>query len=1317
MLAGHKSTKMAYKLTRYNHPSKYRKQETGKQHIIFLFVLAAMIMVKNSQMYTENSKSTENEGLNELLYNLAYKIQEMQKFQEMQSMKANRKIAKLNNSLKVLAILLIILSNDISLNPGPVNPETCSMCNLITNDENSMKCENCSTWCHIVCSENTNSRNPNEIANKSFEWICPNNQCKPNHQVTKNQQDQISPNRYHLLSKVDTQSERDKSPQPRKNSRRCNKEKLKNDAQPRKKDSCKSSDEKLNRELLKELPNISSKDYVGKDLCRSCIKEVTVKQQAVFCDLCEMWIHRSCSDMSVKIYNRLKNKEMFAWICNKCRKDDIIIKGTADKSKLSKEQMPESLENIKISKRKGLLIVHMNCRSMVNKEVELQHVIDEIYPDIICLTETWFDESIPSQAFVPENYCIIRKDRDETFKQKYGRNRGGGIAVLHKKHIKVEKKPYLTDKVEEILWVQVKSKHSFMLGTVYRAEYTDILNNNSNESTLEENIRKAAEITNNIIITGDFNVDMSDCESKDTQTLKETYESYNLEQHILKPTRVDKTSMKPTIIDHVWASSDSNLIKATGTFDGISDHMGIYIKLNQNTPNIPDSKIIFRNYKNYNADEFCNELAQNLETSNIEEHLINNDVHLATDELIKTIQDTAQKHAPVVEINSKNRKKSIPWFTNELKSMIRSKNELVKDYFTSGLESYKGRIKTICNNINYLKRHLKKTYINDKLDKANGDSKEVWKVYNLTTQRTKVKETIEPDMMNQQKADKYNTFFATIGLEIQKKLKVNNPPSDISEAQTPEAQTPSQFNFEFKAEPISNIEKIIDNIRNDVAIGEDMIGAKLIKDMKNTISPILTKIVNKGYETNSFPNSMKNAAIKPIHKKGNIDEISNYRPISILPTLSKVFEKAAANQVAPHLESNKLLHKNQHAYRKHHSTITCLVEVLTYVYSLIDKKKPTAIISLDLSKAFDSIDHKLLLKKLSKLGLGENAVQWINSYLTNRKQITKFKKFKSTEEMVYSGIPQGSIVGPLLFLCYTNDFHEEFTNECKTYAYADDTQMIIEATNLKQLQKKAEEVISLAQKWYQNNIMKNNIGKTEIIVINTTQKNDQIKVNVKDEAINISITSKPYIEILGVIIDNNLNWRKQVNKVKKKAFNITRNIHQINHLLPMKHRLNLYHAVISPQFSYADIVWGGCNQKERLSLQRVQNFAAKSITGNRKYDSATHSLKQLQLLNLQQRLKIHETVFVQKALQDKSSENINSIYKDHLSTANTRQAANRKLMVPTHKTSKFERSPLYRSIASWNKCPDNINTANIQQHKKQLQNHLINQTYQLNLKL
>ena len=173
--------------------------------------------------------------------------------------------------------------------------------------------------------------------------------------------------------------------------------------------------------------------------------------------------------------------------------------------------------------------------------------------------------------------------------------------------------------------------------------------------------------------------------------------------------------------------------------------------------------------------------------------------------------------------------------------------------------------------------------------------------------------------------------------------------------------------------------------------------------------------------------------------------------------------------------------------------------------------------------------------------------------------------------------------------------------------------------------------------------------------------------------------------------------------------NITRNIHRINHLLPLKVRKDLYNAVISPQFNYGDIIWGGCSKKDSKSLQLVQNFAVRSITGNRKHDSATNSLNTLDLLNLAQRREIHESVFAHKALLDKCSANINQLYKSHISTANTRQAAAKILTIPSHKTAKFESSPLYRTIKSWNSCPSTLPFDNIKAHKNGLQTLFIQQ--------
>ena len=1291
MLAGQTWTlMMAYKTNEYPRKLKHKKQiqrKSGKTHITIILALLIFCLSKIS-VSKENQESQINTTFKGLQSQQSTKLQ----YQQLVALHTAITIQRSKHLMKqpekmqtILLLILILLSNDVNINPGPKSTtiQECSICNKPAGNENTLQCNTCNLLYHISCSGTEKQELEMVHQNSSFQWICPSATCSPNLKQGNNQTSNlISPNKYNILANVKT---RENINQARKIPKNKIRKEIKENSNP------------SYTKLFQELPKISSKDYIGKDLCRSCAKEVKCHQQAIFCDICERWIHRSCSDMNSKIYKQCKLKKNFIWSCNKCRRDEEIIKDKADISSLSEDERPESWDKIGKT-RKEILVLHMNCRSAVNKEEELSNIIKELDPDIVTLTETWFDESVPLRMCVPEGYKIIRKDRSDCFKQKYGRNKGGGIAVIYKEHIKVERNKYATDPVEEILWCQVKTKESFMLGVVYRADYTDIIENSENEDKLEENIRKVAELSTKIIVTGDFNIDMSDETHKNTELIKETYGTYGLKQHVTKPTRIDKNTGKPTIIDHIWASEETNLIKSTGTFVALSDHLGQYMKLNQQKPNNQKTKVKFRSYKKYDPIAFNADLQTNLNTSQIEEQLQRNEVDLATDTLIKVIQDTAQLHAPLVEKTIRNEKKFIPWFTQELGDMIKSKNELLQDFYAHGLQSYKNRIKILSNKITQLKRNLKQEYLTEKLGEAQNDGKKCWKILNAVTNRAKVKDAVEPDGMNQEKADEYNKFFATIGIEIQKKLGLtfNRTPANA----TNENNIPK---FEFSAESQSSIEKLIDNIRIDVATGEDNIGAKLIKDMKPTITPVLTRIINTGYKCNTFPNCMKKAAIKVIHKKESTDEISNYRPISILPTLSKIFERAAVNQMVTYLETNNILSSCQHAYRKFHSTVTCLFEVVNHIHQMIDNNRLTAVASLDLSKAFDSISHQLMLEKLHKLGIGKNSTLWISSYLTNRTQLTKFKQYTSKEERILSGVPQGSILGPLLFLCFTNDLFENFPQEHKILAYADDCQLIVNARNIEQLKSKIENVITIAQSWYKNNSMKNNIGKTEVLVFNSNQR---IKIQIMEDAKAVNIESKSSIKILGVIIDSNLNWSKQVNAVKKKAFNVTRNIHRINHLLPVEQRIKLYKAVISPQFSYADIIWGGCRQKESRSLQSTQNFAAKSITGHRKYDSATNSLKQLNFLNLEQRRKVHENGFTHKALLQQSTVNINQIYSQHTSTANTRHAEQHKLNFPKHKTSKYQRSPLYRTITSWNNNPT-FSFENIRQQKAQLQNHLI----------
>lgn len=1251
-------------------PTAYAYRKKSKCLHPLIIILSLVIVINKIKKMQENLETNSvlgetnihNGKLNQLIH-LSYFLIKLRQ----------RNLKPAYHATRYLAILLII-AGDIHPNPGPKDQEPkCISCKIPVSNSNAKICETCNGWSHIQCP--TLDKNSSKLPQKNYQWLCPNPTCAPNYMIVEDGNLSTKTNRYEILEN----------------------HKEHNNCRPKKKKpkimKHKNPTEKTN--LFTYLPKISSKEYIGKEICKSCHTNIGTAQKAISCDICQRWTHQKCSNMKMKTYIANSKKKNFPWVCESCRIDDCNTYEAPDTNVLKQEELPEEYETVRTETRNDMLIVHMNGRSLVNKIDELEHVCQKLKPDIVCATESWFDDAVPSPVCTPTGYKIIRKDRSEEFKQTYGRNKGGGVVVYYKEHLNVERKEYLTDNTEEILWVQVKSRMSFMLGVVYRAEYTNLLNENSGESKLEENLRKATGITERVIVTGDFNVDTSR-KNKESDQLKTIYKCYGLSQLIEKPTRVDTKTMKASTIDHIWTNKDIELIKKTGTIMGLSDHFGIYMTLNMEKQNHRNEVVKHRSFKKYNPEHYKEDLEVNLQNSNINRLLEVEDVNGATDELVKVMQDTANKHAPIKEFKPNKKRKPAKWATDELEEKIDLKNELLTDYFTTGIKCLKVRANKMKNEINHLKRKLKKVYFTDKVKEANKEPKKLWKILKEITGTGKNKDSTEPDMLTQEKADKCNTYFATIGTAIQRDLNVQPHPTDYTGLK----------GYEFQEESEESIAKIIDIIDAEVAVGDDTISARLIKDAKTTIVPYLTKIINLGHKKSIFPESMKNTIIKPIHKKNSKDDIANYRPLSILPTLSKIFERPAAIQILAYLELKKRINKNQHAYRRLHSTITCLVEVLDYIYRLFDNKRYCAIVSLDLSKAFDSISHTLLLHKLTKLGLGEGVINWTRSYLKDRKQRTKFKHFTSKEETIVSGIPQGSIIGPLLFVCFTNDLSEEF-KDCKMVAYADDTQLIVEAKNLHQLKTKIENAITTAQKWYEANSMKNNITKTEILLITPGRCQHQLKIKVVDEGKETLIKTSSTIKVLGVKIDEKLNWKKQINAVKKKAMNTIRNLSRTNHLLPLNARLQLYKSLVEPHFSYADIVWGGCGITNANRLQLAQNYAARSMLGMKKSESATTALKKLNLLKLSDRRKIHETVFTHKSLLNKHPENINTAHQNQISKRNTRSATANKLTIPRHRTSKFEQSPLYRSITSWNAVPSTFPFGNIKLHKNAYQQSLL----------
>ena len=991
-----------------------------------------------------------------------------------------------------------------------------------------------------------------------------------------------------------------------------------------------------------------------------------------------------------KIENQLKKKFLHQNYGTKNHKTSPLKKSQKDKNK----------------KKSGNLfkIHHLNCRSATGKKEDIFQYVEEHEPDIVVLSETWFDDSITNKICEPPKYKIIRKDRSLKFKEKYGKEgMGGGVAILYKSYLKLEIMEPIKEEAEEILWVRVKGKKSFILGAIYITEYCELLNEKTGESILENHLREVNSNNCDIMLIGDFNVDLlenklSSKKKRDKDTLKNLMDNYGFEQKISKPTRIDKHTDRKSLIDHIWTNA-TNVVN-WGVNIGISDHQGIFITINKEKEIKKLSKIKIRNFKNYDPKKFCNDLNTFLTESQVNLYMKNNNVNLATNELVNTIIKTLDIHAPFIEIFPKDKKIYVPWYNTELREKLQLKKEMLKDSITHGKNVYKNPLKNLTNLINALKKSLKKDYIEKKIEEAGEDPKKIWALINALTGRNSI-EVQEPDNLTQKRVDNHNNFFATIGTNIQEKMNIDLETNNIK------WDFPA---FEFQNINSTTVEKLINFIKKDVATGSDTISAKILKDSKTLLSPILAELINISYKTQTFPECLKKAVVKPIYKKDSkdINAISNYRPISILPVISKIFEKDAANQISKFLEENAILNLYQHAYRKGHSTVTCLFELINFVFESVEEKcSKIAVITLDLSKAFDTIHHELLLKKLKNLNLNENSVKYIESYLKNRKQVTKFSNFISKEEEIKSGVPQGSILGPLLFLCFVNDLPEAFTGICKFLSYADDTQLIVKADSIENLKKKVKETIVIAQKWYTKNGLKNNSGKSKVLFF----MHDKIeKIPVIDEETGKEIKTKNSLKILGVHVDKDLTFTKQINIIKRNAINVIRQVSRINKFLPLKLKVTLYKTLISPIFNYCDIIWGGCNKKDSKKLQCAQNFAIRTIVGKSKRESVRENLKELKLLNLEKRRTVHECVFAHKALNLKLPKLICQKYNNFKPIPKTRQYTNSKLNIPKHKQSKFRKSPIFRTIISWNKAPPHFTFGNIQKHKKEFQEYLLNQS-------
>ena len=805
--------------------------------------------------------------------------------------------------------------------------------------------------------------------------------------------------------------------------------------------------------------------------------------------------------------------------------------------------------------------------------------------DIIMLSETKIDDSFTSSQFTMEGYSTpFRLDRN-CF--------GGDIAVYTRADIPCKEiKPQNLPGDIESLFIEINlhnTKWLLICGYNPHKEHISYFLSQVSKS-LDTLISKY----DNLLVIGDFNSEISE------EAMNDFSQMYNLKNLIKEPTCF-KNPNNPSSID-IMLTNHKNSFHGSSTVEtGLSDHHKMTVTVLKHYFNKKNPQIInYRCYKCFDESKFQNELINSLQNFN--------EGSMDYDKFKEIFMKILDAHAP--KKKKVIRGNNAPFMNKDLTKAFMHRSKLKNKFNKNPTEKnrlFYNKQRNFC--VSLVKKEKKKYYNNLDL-KIFNDNKKFWKrIKPLFSEKQKVLQRdiilIDNDKIisdKQEVAEKLNNFFieSVENLDIEHFTDDNNNMSSIINIQDIIKRYEShpsilkiknnvniEHNFVLKViSPLEIKHDILQLDKNKASIEND-IPTKVLIGSNDTVAGYLSDIYNESLKDYSFPNSLKLADVIPIHKKDDKSLMKNYRPVSLLPIGSKLFERQLYNQFLTHID--KYLSPYIFGFRKGHSTEQCLTIMMEGWKKALDEKKFAGAILTDLSKAFDCLSHDLLIAKLEAYGFSENSLKYIYSYLKDRKQRTKIESSYSTWKELKCGVPQGSILGPLLFNIFINDIFY-FINETRIANYADDNTVHAISDNIQNLLTILETETNVILKWFKVNEMKPNGDKSHLIVAN----DDKSLVKLDKDV----IIGEKSVELLGVTIDNKLNFNEHVTKLIKKGNQKLYALARISKYLNNSKLKIIMKTFVQSQFNYCPLLWMSHNRILNNKINKLHERALRIVYKN-----------------------------------------------------------------------------------------------------------------------